>query len=163
MPSSLLVRVIGLVALTAVLVLLFLPVPVFLKCLLIGLVLLAVFHAYRRHAMLTAPDAIVRLSLNPESGLEMERRDGQTRLVTVREDSFVAAWLTVLNLRSVEGRQCHTLLLLADNVHGTLEAVAQPFAVAFTIWGGALYLWSGALYLIQAGLTVRAARAVRDG
>ena len=116
MPSSLLVRVIGLAALTAVLVLLFLPVPVFLKCLLMGLVLLAAVHAYRRHAMLTAPDAIVRLSLNPESGLEMERRDGQTRLVTVREDSFVAAWLTVLNLRSVEGRQCHTLLLLADNV-----------------------------------------------
>ena len=55
------------------------------------------------------------------------------------------------------------LLLLADNVHGTLRAVVEPLAVAFTIWGGALYLWSGLLYLIQVGLTVRAARAVRDG
>ncbi|HEX2298231.1 MAG TPA: CDP-alcohol phosphatidyltransferase family protein [Pseudonocardiaceae bacterium] len=55
------------------------------------------------------------------------------------------------------------LLLLADNVHGTLHAVAEPLAVAFTIWGGALYLWSGLLYLIQAALTVRVARAARDG
>jgi len=54
------------------------------------------------------------------------------------------------------------LLLLADNVHGTLRAVAEPLAVAFTIWGGALYLWSGLLYLIQVGLTVRAARGARD-
>ncbi|HEX2297571.1 MAG TPA: CDP-alcohol phosphatidyltransferase family protein [Pseudonocardiaceae bacterium] len=55
------------------------------------------------------------------------------------------------------------LLLLADNVQGTLHALAWPFAVAFTIWGGALYVWSGVLYLLQAGLTVRATRAARDG
>lgn len=50
------------------------------------------------------------------------------------------------------------ILLLADNVQGWLQAVAQAFAVAFTVWGGALYLWSGVLYLIQVLLTVRAAR-----
>lgn len=49
-------------------------------------------------------------------------------------------------------------LLLADNVQGWLQAVAQAFAVAFTVWGGALYLWSGVLYLMQVRLTVRAAR-----
>lgn len=115
MPSSVLALAIRLAALTAVLVLLFLPLPIILKCLLTSLVLLAAVRAYRRHAALTAPDAIVRLSLNPESGLQVERRDGQMRQVVVREDSFVAAWLTVLNLRSVEGRQRHTLLLLPDN------------------------------------------------
>lgn len=50
------------------------------------------------------------------------------------------------------------LLLLADNAHGVLEALAQPFAVAFTVWGAALYLWSGVLYLVQVVLTVRDAR-----
>ena len=55
------------------------------------------------------------------------------------------------------------ILLLADNVQGWLQAVAQAFAVAFTGWGGALYLWSGVLYLIQVRLTVRAAKqAHRD-
>jgi cardiolipin synthase len=55
------------------------------------------------------------------------------------------------------------LLLLADNVQGRWQAVAQPFAVAFTVWGGALYLWSGLLYLLQVALTVRVAREVRSG
>ncbi|MGH4012416.1 MAG: CDP-alcohol phosphatidyltransferase family protein [Pseudonocardiaceae bacterium] len=55
------------------------------------------------------------------------------------------------------------LLLLADNVQGRLEAVVTPCAVAFTVWGGALYVWSGLLYLVQVALTVRAARAVRRG
>ncbi|MGH3940097.1 MAG: CDP-alcohol phosphatidyltransferase family protein [Pseudonocardiaceae bacterium] len=50
------------------------------------------------------------------------------------------------------------LLLLADNVQGALETVSQPFAVAFTMWGGALYVWSGVLYLVQLVLTVRQAR-----
>ncbi|MDQ4092343.1 MAG: CDP-alcohol phosphatidyltransferase family protein, partial [Actinomycetota bacterium] len=44
-------------------------------------------------------------------------------------------------------------LLLADNVQGWLQAVAQAFALAFTVWGGSLYRWSGVLYLIQARLT----------
>jgi cardiolipin synthase len=51
-------------------------------------------------------------------------------------------------------------LLLAENVQGWLQALAQAFAVAFTVWGGALYLWSGVLYLVQAQLTVRAAKRV---
>ena len=55
------------------------------------------------------------------------------------------------------------LLLLADNVQGTLEAVVQPLAAAFTIWGGVLYVWSGLLYLLQVALTARAARAARRG
>ncbi len=51
-------------------------------------------------------------------------------------------------------------LLLAENVQGWLQAVAQAFAVAFTVWGGALYLWSGLLYLVQVRLSVRAAKRV---
>ncbi|HEY6421841.1 MAG TPA: CDP-alcohol phosphatidyltransferase family protein [Pseudonocardiaceae bacterium] len=49
------------------------------------------------------------------------------------------------------------LLLLAANVQGWLQVVAQAFAVAFTGWGGALYVWSGVLYLLQARLIVRMA------
>lgn len=53
------------------------------------------------------------------------------------------------------------LLLLADNVQGWLEATTRPLAVAFTVWGGALYVWSGVLYLLQVGFTVRTARTAR--
>jgi len=40
------------------------------------------------------------------------------------------------------------LLLLAQGDSGWAHA-AQPFAYAFTAWGGALYLWSALLYVYQ--------------
>lgn len=40
------------------------------------------------------------------------------------------------------------LLLLAQGDSAWAQ-VAQPFAYAFTVWGGALYLWSALLYVYQ--------------
>ncbi|MGW4212226.1 CDP-alcohol phosphatidyltransferase family protein [Lentzea sp. NPDC004789] len=40
------------------------------------------------------------------------------------------------------------LLLLAQG-DSTWSQIAQPFAYAFTAWGGALYLWSALLYVYQ--------------
>jgi hypothetical protein len=54
--------------------------------------------------------------LHPESGLLVRQRDVQECQALVQADSFVAAWLTVLNLRSVEDGKRYTLLLLPDNV-----------------------------------------------
>lgn len=54
-------------------------------------------------------------------------------------------------------------LLLADNVHDWLHAVAWPFAVALTVWGAVLYLWSGVLYLVQVVQTVHTVREVGRG
>lgn len=51
------------------------------------------------------------------------------------------------------------LLLLADGASGALRAVALPVALAFTVWGTALYLWSGGLYVVQVATALRAARA----
>jgi cardiolipin synthase len=50
------------------------------------------------------------------------------------------------------------LLLLADG-EGTVAAIAQPLAWAFTIWGTVLYLVAGALYVVQAVGVLRADRA----
>jgi CDP-diacylglycerol--glycerol-3-phosphate 3-phosphatidyltransferase len=50
------------------------------------------------------------------------------------------------------------LLLLADG-EGPVVAVAQPFAYAFTIWGGALYVLAGVLYVVQVAGIVRTERA----
>lgn len=46
------------------------------------------------------------------------------------------------------------LLLLAQGDSGWAQ-VAQPFAYAFTVWGGALYLWSALLYVYQFFLALR--------
>lgn len=57
-----------------------------------------------------------------------------------------------------------SLLLLADDGQGWLQAVAEAFAVAFTGWGVALYLWSGVLYLLRFGSqwARRGGRALAD-
>jgi cardiolipin synthase len=46
------------------------------------------------------------------------------------------------------------LLLLAQG-DSAWALVAQPFAYAFTVWGGALYLWSALLYVYQFFLALR--------
>lgn len=46
------------------------------------------------------------------------------------------------------------LLLLAQGDSAWAQ-VAQPFAYAFTAWGGALYLWSAFLYVYQFFLALR--------
>jgi cardiolipin synthase len=50
------------------------------------------------------------------------------------------------------------VLLIADG-EGTLAAVAEPFAWAFTIWGTALYVLAGVLYVVQVAGIVRAERS----
>jgi cardiolipin synthase len=50
------------------------------------------------------------------------------------------------------------VLLLAQG-HGTLAAVAEPFAWALTIWGTALYLLAGLFYVVQVVGIVRAERS----
>jgi cardiolipin synthase len=49
-------------------------------------------------------------------------------------------------------------LLLAQGT-GTVAAVAEPVAWAFTVWGTGLYVLAGVLYLIQVAGLVRTARA----
>ena len=51
------------------------------------------------------------------------------------------------------------VLLLAQG-HGTIAAVAEPFAWALTIWGTALYLLAGLFYAIQVVGIVRSERAL---
>jgi cardiolipin synthase len=50
------------------------------------------------------------------------------------------------------------VLLIADG-EGTVAAVAEPFAWAFTIWGTALYVLAGVLYVVQVAGIVRAERS----
>lgn len=93
---------------------------------------LAVARAVYRHALLRLADAVVRLQLLPESGLQLTWRDGRREPATVLASRcFVAAWLTVLQLRVESQRGPVVLLLLPDN------AAAQDFRAlrVWLLWG----------------------------
>lgn len=115
-PSANLVWMIALASLTACLVLLFLPLPVALKALSVALIVALAVYYIRQHGTLTLTRSIVRLALNPESGLQVTERGGRSHQVTVLPNSFVAPYLTVLNLQATESKRYFSLLLLADNV-----------------------------------------------
>ena len=114
-PSAYLVSTIALASLTACLVLLFLPLPVVLKILSVALSVGLSAYYIRHHGTLNLARSIVHLTLNPETGLQVTDRDGQSHQVTVLASSFVAAYLTVLNLQDTESRRRFSLILLSDN------------------------------------------------
>jgi len=53
--------------------------------------------------------------MNPESGLQVTERGGRSHQVTVLSSSFVAPYLTVLNLQEIESGRRFSAVLLADN------------------------------------------------
>jgi toxin CptA len=102
-------------SLTACLVLLFLPLPAVLKVVSASLIVaIAVFYI-RLHATLTLPRSIIHLTLNPETGLQVMEKAGLSYQVIVLPSSFVASYLTVLNLQSTETGRRFSLILLTDN------------------------------------------------
>ncbi|CAG0998228.1 hypothetical protein MTYP_02694 [Methylophilaceae bacterium] len=93
-----------------------LPIPVVLKALLFLPVAAAAVHYIRRDALLSLPVSPARLDLNGQAELQLTCRNGETVDVKVLESSFIAAYLTVLNLRSLDEGKRITLILLPDNV-----------------------------------------------
>jgi len=115
-PSVNLVWIIVLASLMACLVLLFLPLPMALKVLSVALIVALAVYYIRHHGTLTLTKSIVRLTLNPESGLHVMDRAGRTHQVAVLASSFVAPYLTVLNLQASENGRRFSLILLPDNI-----------------------------------------------
>lgn len=114
-PSANLVWMIALASLTACLVLLFLPLAAVLKALSVALIVAIAVYYIRQHGALTLPRSIVRLTLNPETGLLVMEKSGMSYQVTVLPSSFVAPYLTVLNLQATETGRRFSLILLTDN------------------------------------------------
>ncbi|PKO54645.1 MAG: hypothetical protein CVU26_01280 [Betaproteobacteria bacterium HGW-Betaproteobacteria-2] len=114
-PSANLVWIIVIASLTACLVLLFLPLPAALKVLSVALIVVFAIYYIRQHGTLTLTRSIVRLTMNPESGLQVTERGGRSHQVTVLSSSFVAPYLTVLNLQEIESGRRFSAVLLADN------------------------------------------------
>lgn len=99
----------------------------------------------------------------------------------IGRDLVLAVGLRVVRLHGYQALPVHYLgkaatfcllyafpLLLLAQGGSALARLAQPFGIAFTVWGMLLYLWSGALYVGQVLWVVRrtppapAARSVRS-
>ena len=70
----------------------------------------------RREGLRLAPTAIVSLSLHPDCRCEFQTRSGTQHQASLLGSSFVAPYLTVLNLKPSHGRLARHVVILPDAV-----------------------------------------------
>ncbi len=115
-PSPLLAWLIGLANAICCLIVLFLPIHIGFKLLVVPVLVAMAIYSIRRYAMLALDKSINRMSLTHESKLQLISRNGARQEAKVLESTFVAAYLTVLNAEDMEtGKRIH-IILMPDNV-----------------------------------------------
>lgn len=70
----------------------------------------------RRECLRLSPAAIVSVSLYPDCRCEFQTQDGEWHEAALLGTSFVAPYLTVLNLKPTDGRPSRHVVMLPDNV-----------------------------------------------
>lgn len=92
------------------------PVPWWLFLAALPLLAGSLVFYVRREALRRSPSSIVALSLYPDCRCEFQTRDGNEHKAELLGSSFVAPYLTVLNLKPEGGFLARHAVLLPDNI-----------------------------------------------
>ena len=115
-PSMHLAVILGCAHFAAIGMLWPLALPLAVK--LLGTTLLAVslFSYLRSYALLRSPRSIVALELSEEMACTLETQRGERIICTLQGSSFVAPYLTVLNLKPSGKFFTRSVVILADSI-----------------------------------------------
>lgn len=119
-PSFWLAAILAAAALGASLIILMMPVFWGVKLAGCAMIILATGYYIALYALLRLPWSFVALILNHRGELRLIQKNGVNLTATVLPDSFVAHYLTVLNLRTSGTRRQRNLLILPDSCNSTL-------------------------------------------
>ena len=118
-PSYPLATLLAGTALGACIIIAWMPLSIFLKLLLcLAISMFAAYHIAAQ-ALLLLPGSWLQLDLNSLGELQVSRRDGLVKSAVVLDSSFVAAYLTILNLRVSGSRWRASLIITPDRVDAT--------------------------------------------
>ena len=92
------------------------PMPVWVKTLLIIAITASLIFHLARNAALHAPDAIVALEIKEQGGISFQTRRGEWLACELLGSSFVSRHLTIVNLRPQGQRLARHVILVPDNV-----------------------------------------------
>lgn len=92
------------------------PIPISLKILICVPAVLAAAYFIAQDALLWLPWSLTDLALDSKGELSVTRKDGLVGTASVLPSSFVAAYLTVLNLKIGTSYWRSNLLLAPDRV-----------------------------------------------
>ena len=83
-----------------------------------GAAVLAISLAFylRHYALLRSPGAVISFELSDEMVCTLETRRGERMVCELLGSSFVAPYLTVLNLKPAEGFFTRSVVILADAI-----------------------------------------------
>lgn len=94
------------------------PLPHWLVVLLMAVLLGSAWHTLRRDGFRTLQHSLIALRLDADCRCEFQTRTGAWHEATLLGSSFVAPYLTVLNLKPAGGRLVKHLVILPDAVNG---------------------------------------------
>lgn len=115
-PSYWLAALLAVSGLGACIIVLCMPMPVSLKFFICVPVIFATIYFIAQDALIFLPWSFAGLALDAKGELLVTRKDGLDSLVNVLPSSFVAAYLTVLNLKIVTSPWRRNILITPDRV-----------------------------------------------
>ncbi|WP_371257735.1 protein YgfX [Sulfuricella sp. T08] len=93
------------------------PLPQWIVVLLMPVFLGSAWHTLRRDSFRTLQNSLVALRLDTDCSCEFQTRAGAWHEADLLGSSFVAPYLTVLNLKPESGRLVKHLVILPDAIH----------------------------------------------
>ena len=117
-PSYWLAALLTFSSLGACIIVLCLPMPISLKILVCVPIVLAATYFIAQDALIFFPWSFAGLALNTKGELSVTRKDRLDCAASVLDSSFVAAYLTVLNLKISGSRWRRNMLITPDRVDG---------------------------------------------
>lgn len=114
-PSRQLAAVLAVAGIAACFAIALLPLPPWQQLALALLIATAGIYHVAKDALLRMSGSVVALEVTSEGVLRFQSRAGAWCDATVRGDSFVTPWLTVLNLTEPERRLAKRAILLSDS------------------------------------------------
>lgn len=115
-PSYWLVAILGLAHLVASGILLLLELPWSITVIIVAALIISLFYYLRKDALLTAHNAVVVLTLSDEMTCVLTTRSSESITCSIQGSSFVAPYLTVINLKPSRKFFTRSVVILPDGI-----------------------------------------------
>jgi toxin CptA len=114
--SWLLVVILALAHGVAIAIMLFVSIPSWVKLIAAAGLTNHLLVVVRRQALLLTPDSAVAIVIGSDNKLSIQARHGEWREYTVLGDTYVASYLTVMNLEQIDSHAVKRVAILPDSV-----------------------------------------------
>ena len=115
-PSWVLVAVLALAHSAAIAVMLLVGIPWWVQAIAVAGLTVHLLAVVRRQALLLTPDAAVAIEIHSDNTLSVQARRGAWSEYAVVGGTYVAPYLTVMNLRQTDSHALKRIVILPDSL-----------------------------------------------